>query len=94
MKQATLYDLLQSDAKSTYSNWCETLRLLKQITDPSAREMFEQELSDLHSRAYELRATDQLASMPLSMMNIILSRTAEQWCVLNRHPHSQLVKTY
>ena len=94
MKQATLYDLLQSDAKSTYSNWCETLRLLKQITDPSAREMFEQELSDLHSRAYELRATDQLTSMSLSMMNIILSRTAEQWAILNRHPNTPIVKVH
>ena len=94
MKQATLYDLLQSDAKSTYSNWCGTLRLLREITDPSARKMFEQELGDLHSRAYELRATDQLTSMSLSMMNIILSRTAEQWCVLNRHPNSPLISTH
>ena len=93
MKQATLYDLLQVDAKGTYQQWTETLRLLRQIGSPTARKMMEQELSELYAKALELRQTNQLQSMPLSMVNIILSRTLEQWTVLNRHPHSSIIST-
>ena len=93
MKQATLYDLLQSDAKGTYQQWTETLSLLRRITDPVGRRMMEQELSELYAKALELRQTNQLQSMPLSMVNIILSRTLEQWTVLNRHPHTSIIST-
>jgi hypothetical protein len=91
VKTATLYDLLQADAKSTYKQWTETLSLLRQITDPAARRMMEAELADLYTKAQELRETNQLTSMPLSMMNIVLSRSVEQWTVLNRHPHSKVM---
>jgi hypothetical protein len=94
VKQATLYDLLQADTTSTYKQWTETLSLLRQITDPAARRMMEAELSDLYAKAVELRETNQLQPMQLSMVNIILSRTLEQWTVLNRHPHSTIISTY
>jgi hypothetical protein len=91
MKEATLNDLLQAESKSLYKNWCDTLLLLRQVSEPSARKMYEQDLAELHSRAYELRATNALNGMNLSMLNIILSRTAQQWVILNRHPHSKVM---
>jgi hypothetical protein len=93
MKQATLYDLLQAESKSLYSNWCDTLRLLRQVTEPSAKKMYLQDLTELHSRAYGLRATNQLSGMNLSMMNLVLSRTVEQWTVLNKNGHSSIVRS-
>jgi hypothetical protein len=91
LKEASLYDLLQAESKSLYSNWCDTLRLLRQVSEPAAKQMYLQDLAELHSRAHELRATNQLSGMNLSMMNIILSRPVEQWSVLTRNPHSKVM---
>ena len=93
LKEANLLDLLQHDAKSTYNQWVDTLKLLREITDPSARKMMEEELKELYQKAYDLRWTNQLEDMPRSMMNIVLSRTAEQWIILNRNPRSPIIST-
>jgi hypothetical protein len=94
LKTATLYDLLQADCKSTYQCWVDTLTLLRQITDASARSMMEDELKQLYAKAIELSDTNQLNGMNQSKMNIILSRPVEQWVILNRHPSSPLIATY
>ena len=91
MKLADLNSLLQADAKATYKQWTETLMLLRQITNTGARHMMESELKELYIKAHELRSTNKLNGMNLSMMNIILSRSVDQWCVLNRNPRSSII---
>jgi hypothetical protein len=91
MNPVTLNKLLQADAKATYAQWTDTLRLLRQVGEPSARKMLEADLADLHAKAYELRWTNQLQGINQSTMNIILSRTIEQWLVLNRNPNAPII---
>lgn len=94
MKVATLYDLLQADASSTYRLWCDGLKLLREVTDPKARQMMEEGQTELYAKAQELLNTNQLNAVQLSKIKVILSRPCEQWLIINRHPNTSLISSY
>jgi hypothetical protein len=94
LKEATLYDLLQRDAQGTYKRWCDNLKVLRDIGDPSARKIYEDDLREIHAKASELLSTGQLNSKVEPMMKIIVSRPVEQWIILHRNPHSQVVPSF
>lgn len=93
LKTATLYDLLQADAQGIYSRWCDALRLLREVSAPSARKMYIDELTECWAKAQELLSTGQLNGKTLPMVQIILSRPVDQWVILHRNPHSPVVKS-
>lgn len=94
MKVASPYNLLQADAKSLYKHWCDDLRLLREVTEKSAQQMYIDSLTEHHAKAQELLNTDQLNSQTLPMMKVILSRPVKDWVVLHRNPNSPIIPSF
>ena len=94
MKQATKQQLLQAHAKGIYDNWTKGLNGLRTVGEPSARKMLEDELRETYATAQGLVDEHMLSGMSMTMMSIILSRSFEQWLMLNRSTHKSIISTY
>lgn len=92
MKEADPRQMVNADATGVYKQFFDTLRLLKEVSDPSARRMWSDELRDLQLRAEKLLATGALHPNQHSQMTILLSRPAEQWGLLTKE--RPIVPTY
>ena len=88
LPEAKLTDLLQASAKAIYKEFYETLRLIKETTDPAIRKMWSEDLADLHSRAQKLLDTELLNHLTRPMMKIVVSRPCAEWVILARNGHS------
>lgn len=82
MKEADPRQMVNSEAKGLYSQFFDTLRLLHEVGDPTARKMWTDELVDLHLRAGKLMATGALFPHQQSQMKVLLSRPANEWALL------------
>ena len=82
MKEASPIQRVNSEMRGIYKSWFDTLDLLSQITDPSARSMFVDELKDLSLRVEKLLGTGALQANQESQAKILLSRPPEQWALL------------
>jgi hypothetical protein len=91
MREATLLDLLQAEAKSLYQQFNTTMTLIKDASDPKVRSMWVDDLHELHSRAQKLLDTGQLNHQTQPLMRIVASRPCEQWVVLAKNVSSPVV---
>jgi hypothetical protein len=67
------------EATGVYDQWLESLKLLRQITDPPTRKAFSEDLYTLQEDARKLLQTNVLTSTVKSRLEILLSRSPEQW---------------
>ena len=67
------------EATGVYDQWLESLKLLRQITDPPTRKAFSEDLYTLQEDARKLLQTNVLTSTVKSRLEILLGRSPEQW---------------
>jgi hypothetical protein len=91
MKPATISGLLNAEAKSLYKAFNESLRLIKEVTDPTVKAMWERDLLDIWNRAKQLLDTGELNTQVQPMMTIITSRSHEQWVIVTKGEKNPLV---
>jgi hypothetical protein len=91
MKEASYRQLYQREVQATYKNWTETLKLIKEVTDKTAREMWEEDLKQTYARAQELLDNVSIHPPSQTHLKLILSRPLEQWLIIVRHAGAVLV---
>jgi hypothetical protein len=91
LKQASYKQFYQRQVLSTYKNWTNTLSLIKQITDPKARQMFEDDLQDIYNKAQKLMEGVSVHPPSETYLKLILSRPLEQWIIVVRNAGSVMV---
>jgi hypothetical protein len=79
MKEASYSQLYQREVQSTYNNWTDTLRLLRETTDPSVKALWIDDLKECYAKALLL---NQSGIKFHNYLDIILSRPIEQWVIL------------
>ena len=94
MKEASYTQLLSRDAAALYQEFHETLKLIKEASEPTVRKMYKEDLQDYCLRAEHLLTTDLLDAHSISKMKILLSRTAEQWFTLAKASSGVVVPTF
>ena len=70
---------INMEATGVYDQWLESLKLLRQITDPPTRKAFSEDLYTLQEDARKLLQTNVLTSTVKSRLEILLGRSPEQW---------------
>ena len=93
MKEASPLQRVNSEARGLYDSFMSTLRLLHEVTDPSIRKMWTEELQDLLLRAEKLLGSGALGPTQESQMKILLSRPADQ-CALLSKDNSPVVPSF
>jgi hypothetical protein len=74
---------LEQQARSLYKCWVQTQQELKEITEPSIKAMWVEELTSIYIQAQQLLEEPLLQdSTSLSYLKLILNRSVEQWVVL------------
>jgi hypothetical protein len=79
LKEASYQQLYQREVQSVYKNWTDTLRLLREITDPSVKVIWIEELQECYAKAQQL---SKVGDSYHNYLNIILSRPIQQWVIL------------
>ena len=69
------------------------MKEFKEITDPKVKRMWFEELKDLRQRAEDLLETHFLTGQALCKMQIIRTRTADEWSVMIRSGTKPVVST-
>jgi hypothetical protein len=83
---------LEQQVKSLYKGWIQTQQELKEITDPSIKRMWVEELMTLYQQAQQLITEPLLdGSLYQSHLKVITSRTPEQWAILARSTNKPLM---
>jgi hypothetical protein len=85
VKEASYRQLYQRQVQATYSEWTETLRLLKQVTDPQVKQMWLEDLAVTYDRAKQLMTNVSVNPASEPHLKLILSRPLEQWVTLVKH---------
>ena len=85
---------MNAEATGLYASFLETLRLLRETSDPQIKKMWAADIPDIQKKAQELLDTGALNSHRISKMKIILSRGADQWLVLSKNSNSPLIPTF
>jgi hypothetical protein len=83
--------LYQAEVRSVYNSWTETLKLIKEVTDKTAREMWEEDLKQTYARAQELLDNISIHPPSQTYLKLILSRPLEQWITVVRNIGSVMV---
>jgi hypothetical protein len=83
---------LEQQAKSLYKSWVQTQQELKEITDPTIKGMWVDELITLYKQAQQLITEPLLdGSLYQSHLKVITSRAPEQWAILARSTNKPLM---
>lgn len=83
---------LEQQAKSLYKCWVQTQQDLKEITDPSIKAMWVEEMTTLYKQAQQLITEPLLdGSIYQSHLKVILSRTPDQWVILLKSNNKPLL---
>jgi hypothetical protein len=91
LKEASYKQLYQAEVRSVYNNWTETLKLIKEVTDPKAKQMWVDDLQDIYNKAQKLMEGVSVHPSSASYLKLILSRPLEQWVTVVKHAGAVIV---
>lgn len=83
--------MLNNEAIHLYNRFTDTLRSLKEVTEPSARKLFIDDLKDCLDEANKLMDTDLLSEQALTKVKIILQRPYSEYLALMKVGGSVLI---
>lgn len=83
--------MLQRQAEALYSRFLDTLRSLKDVTEPRSRQLFFDDLKECLQEANDLYDTGLLTHHAEVKVKIMLQRSFEEHKALLRHSASVLV---
>ena len=79
LKPASTQQRLAMEATGLYDQWLSSLKLISQITDPTTRKAFSEDLYKLQEQARTLLSSQLLTGVVRSKLEILLSRPVDQW---------------
>ena len=91
LPEASYRQLYQREVQATYHNWTQTLQLIKEVTDPKAKQMWVDDLTDTYHKAQTLLQAVSAHPPSETYLGLILSRPLEQWITIVKHAGSVIV---
>jgi hypothetical protein len=91
LKEASYKQLYQAEVRSVYNNWVESLKLIKTVTDPTVKRMWEEDLRDIYHKAEKLMEGVSVHPPSETYLKLILSRPLEQWVTVVKHAGAVIV---
>jgi hypothetical protein len=74
--------MLNRNAQALYEEHTETLRLIRETSDPKVRQMWKEDLHNIHKLAHELLDSCLMEHHNVSRLRILVSRDPDQWYTL------------
>lgn len=74
--------MTNASAAGTYSKWINDLKEIKEVTDPTFKEMCKEDLRVLQQTANDLLETGLLTSQNVNKMKIIVQRDVDQTVII------------
>jgi hypothetical protein len=72
----------RAQAQSIQTQWIQTLRDLRDVSDQRSRSIYIDDMRNLHARASDLKDTQQLHPLDEAKLSHILSRPIEEHVIL------------
>ena len=85
---------MPSAASSLYEEWGRTIEVLKSTGDKRALKVFTEDLIDLHTSANDLLDRTDLTAQEINLLQIVTSRSVEQWLTLIKTRNVPLMNSY
>ena len=85
---------LRADALAVDTQFWSTVKLLATTTARRVREMWEEDLHELHKKAIALLQTNLLDYVTHPKLRIITSRTAEGWIAVAKARNTALLNSF